>query len=69
MKITYVIFSEEPLLQFLSFSLLDRHIFFFLLHQMVEGKREGEGGGTSCQALGMRESGWYATLVVMMNLL
>jgi len=42
--------------QFLFFVLLGCHVFFFLLHQMEEGKGEDEGGGTGVLALAMRES-------------
>ena len=70
MKITSSIFSEEPLLQnFLFFVFLDRHVFFFILHQVEVGKGEDEGGGDGGRALSMQESGWCATLVVVMNLL
>ena len=50
-------------------ALLARHVFFFLLHQMEEGKGEDEGGGNGGRTLVMQKSSWSITLVVMMNLL
>ena len=47
MDITSAIFSKEILAsKLLSFVLLDRYVFFFLLHQMEGGKGEDEGRGT-----------------------
>ena len=69
MGITSAIFSEEPFLQSSSLRLLGRHVFFFLLDQVEEGKGEGQGKGGGGRALVMWESNWCDTLVVVMNLL
>ena len=68
MEIAYI-FSKEPLLQ--NFSSLLVLVFFSRLSQMKEGKGEGgrRGGSNGGQALVMWESGWCATLVVVMILL
>ena len=69
MEITSI-FSKELLLQD-PFSLLGRHVFFSLFHQMEEGNGEGgrRGGSNDGQALAKWESGWCVILVIVMNLL
>jgi len=70
MGITFAIFFEEPLLRnFSSLLCWTPCLLFFLLHLMEKGKGDNESGGTSGQAFAMRECGWCATLVVVMNLL
>ena len=70
MGITSAIFSKETIAsKLLSFIILDHRVFFFLLHQMEEGKGEDERRGTSDRALAMQTSAWCDTLVIVMNLL